>query len=85
MIIPELVPLLEELEGLRFKNKIGAAFGSYGWRGGATRRIAKRLERAKIELIGDPLEVVYVPDKEQLRSCYEFGVELAKRIRESIN
>jgi len=85
VIIPELVPLLEELEGLRFKNKLGAAFGSYGWRGGATKRITNRLEKAKIELIGEPLEVVYVPDGEQLRRCYEFGVEIAKRIREAVN
>jgi len=85
VIIPELVPLLEELEGLRFKNKLGAVFGSYGWRGGATKRIVERLERAKIELIGEPLEVVYIPDKNQLRSCYEFGVEIAKKIKESVS
>ncbi|KXS45124.1 MULTISPECIES: FprA family A-type flavoprotein [unclassified Candidatus Frackibacter] len=83
VMIPELTPLLEELEGLRFKNKLGASFGSYGWRGGAAKRIADRLEGAKIELIDEPLEVKYVPDKEQLKECYEFGVSIAEKIKQS--
>ncbi|MFQ6092720.1 MAG: MBL fold metallo-hydrolase [bacterium] len=32
--LPHVTSLLEELRGLRFVNKMGAAFGSYGWAGG---------------------------------------------------
>ena len=32
-LLPTIRPILEDLKGLRFQNKIGAAFGSYGWSG----------------------------------------------------
>lgn len=82
VILPELVPLLEDLEGLRFKHKIGAVFGSHGWAGGATKRIAERMKAAKIELIEEPFVTKYVPDKETLDEAYEFGRRIARAIKE---
>ena len=32
-LLPTIMPILEDLRGLRFQNKIGAAFGTYGWSG----------------------------------------------------
>jgi len=32
-LLPTIMPIMEELRGLRFKNKIGAAFASVGWSG----------------------------------------------------
>src|SRR5450759_5096510 len=32
-LLPTMLPILEDLRGLKFQNKIGAAFGSYGWSG----------------------------------------------------
>ncbi len=84
VMIPELTPLLEELEGLRFKNKIGAAFGSKGWAGGAAKRIAERMEAAKIEIIGDPFEFKYVPDEDQLNEAYQLGKVMANEIKKNI-
>ncbi len=81
VMIPELTPILEELEGLRFKNKIGAAFGSIGWAGGATKRIAERMKVANIDLVEEPLVFKYVPEKEQLEEAYEYGKRIAQAIK----
>ncbi len=47
-LLPSITPILEDLHGLGFQNKIGAAFGSYGWSGEATKDIEAHLERSKV-------------------------------------
>jgi anaerobic nitric oxide reductase flavorubredoxin len=43
VMMPKIAGMLEEITtGLRFKNKKAAAFGSYGWNGGACRRSHSR-------------------------------------------
>ncbi len=34
-------------------NKIGMAFGSYGWAGGAVREIIKEMEATKIDMLDE--------------------------------
>ncbi len=82
VMLPEMTPILEELEGLRFKNKIGAAFGSRGWAGGAAKRIADRLEKANIDLVADPFEFQYVPAEEQLEAAYQLGINIGQKLSE---
>ena len=38
-LLPTITPILEDLRGLKFKNMIGAAFGSYGWSGESVKLI----------------------------------------------
>ncbi len=40
-MLPSLSPFLEDLKGLKPKNKIGAAFGSYGWSGGGRENLKR--------------------------------------------
>jgi len=47
-------------------NKIGMAFGSYGWSGGAVAEIIKELEGAGIEVMDEKIEIKFVPKKEDL-------------------
>ena len=37
-------PVLEDLKGLKFQSKIGAAFGSYGWSGESVKIIEEHLD-----------------------------------------
>ena len=76
-ILAGMTPILEELSGLRMKNKLGASFGSYGWGGGAAKILQERLAEAEIEVIRDGIEVKWQPDAEALAACREFGRELA--------
>lgn len=80
-VLPTVAPFLREMEGLRPKNKIAAAFGSYGWGGGATAAIEKSLKSAGMELAVLALTLKWVPDKTELKKCYEFGREFAKKVK----
>jgi anaerobic nitric oxide reductase flavorubredoxin len=80
-VLPTVAPFLREMEGLRPKNKLAAAFGSYGWGGGATATIEKALKGAGMELAAPALTVKWVPDKTELQKCYELGREFAKKVK----
>jgi len=82
-VLPTVAPFLREMEGLRPKNKLAAAFGSYGWGGGATVTIEKSLKSAGMELVTPPITVKWVPDKTELQKCYEYGQEFARKIKAS--
>ena len=71
------------MEGLRPKNKLAAAFGSYGWGGGATAAIEKSLKSAGMELVAPAMSAKWVPDKAELQKCYEYGREFAQKIKAS--
>ena len=80
-ILPTVAPFLREMEGLRPRNKLAAAFGSYGWGGGATAAIEKALKSAGMELVAPAMTVKWVPSKTELQKCYEYGREFAKKIK----
>ncbi len=80
-MLPVLAPFLDDLKGLKPKNKIGLAFGSYGWGGGALKTIEERLQEAKIELAAPGLTVKWVPTGDDLDRCRQAGEEMAARIR----
>ena len=79
-VLPTVAPFLEELQGLRPRNKVAAAFGSYGWGGGAVKTIEGSLEKAGMEIVASALTVKWVPDKNELQKCFEFGREFAKKV-----
>jgi len=79
-VLPTVAPFLEEMQGLRPRNKMAAAFGSYGWGGGAVKAIEEKLERAGMEIVAPALTVRWVPDKNEIQKCFEFGKEFAKKV-----
>ena len=44
-VLPTIAPILEDLRGLKFQNKIGAAFGTYGWSGESVKIIEEHLKQ----------------------------------------
>ena len=83
-VLPTVSPFLREMEGLRPKNKLAAVFGSYGWGGGATSAIEKSLKLGGMDLVMPPITVKWVPNKEELQKCFEFGQEFAKKVKASV-
>ncbi|MGI6615956.1 MAG: FprA family A-type flavoprotein [Dethiobacteria bacterium] len=77
-----LSPFLDDLTGLKPVNRLGAAFGSYGWSRGAVKAIEGKLEGAGLDLAGEGLEVLWVPDAEELERCHKWGRALARAIKE---
>lgn len=72
---------LEFLKGLKPKNRIAAAFGSYGWSGGAVESIEKILKETGIGLVEPGLSIRYVPDDNDIKRCYEFGKDFANKVK----
>ncbi|TFF93600.1 FprA family A-type flavoprotein [Candidatus Thorarchaeota archaeon] len=80
-ILPTVAPVLSDFEVLKPKGKKAAAFGSYGWGGGAAKRIQESMERGKMEIIMEPFTVQWVPTEEELEAAYEFGRAFAEAVK----
>ncbi len=82
-LLPTIMPILEDLKGLRFKNKVGAAFASYGWSGESLKQLEDRLKGAKIEILLEGIKFKWQPTMEELGACVEFGSDFAKKMKSS--
>jgi len=80
-LFPTVSDFLTYLKGLRPQNKIGAAFGSFGWSGEAVKLINQELEAMKVKLIDDGLKIKYIPAGEGIDACYELGKKIADELR----
>jgi flavorubredoxin len=81
-LFPSMADVLTYLKGLKPRNLVGAAFGSYGWSGESTKYLAEYLEEMKVESVAEPLKVKYVPDAVSLAECRQLGREVAERLEE---
>lgn len=72
-IYPSLADVLCYLRGLRPRNLVGAAFGSYGWGGEAVKQLNAMLAEMDVAVVHDGLRVRYVPRPEDQVACREFG------------
>jgi len=79
-LFPTISDFLTYMKGLKPQNKIGAAFGSYGWSGESVKLVQKELEAMKFEMIDSGLKIQYVPDKAGKETCAEFGRKIGKAI-----
>jgi len=80
MIFPTVADVLAYLTGLKPRNLVGAAFGSYGWNGLAVKQIVKALEEMKIPVVHSGVSVKYVPDNDDLKQCAALGARVAEAI-----
>ena len=76
-MLPNMADILTYMRGLKPRNMIAAAFGSYGWSGEAVREIEEVLTEMKLEKAGEGIRVKNVPDAEALSRCYDLGKDMA--------
>lgn len=81
-VFPSVAQFMTYLRGLRPKDRIAGAFGSYGWGGGAVRWLYGQLHDMKLETVEPGVEVKNRPVREDMESCYKFGREFAARVKE---
>jgi len=79
-VLTSIAAFLEFLKGLKPTKRVAAAFGSYGWAGGAVKAIENSLRETGIEIAQPGLAVQYVPSAEELKKCFEFGRDFAKKL-----
>jgi len=82
-LFPSVASFLAYMKGLKPRNKIGAAFGSYGWGGGAKRAVEAEMKAAGVELLESDLDYNYRPTEKELEEAVEFGRTVARKIMES--
>ncbi|MBI4843646.1 MAG: flavodoxin domain-containing protein [Nitrospirae bacterium] len=82
ILYPSVAEFLTHLRGLRPKNRIAGAFGSFGWGGGAVKNAYEEFSKMGLETFEPGIQVNYKPDAEDEKKCYEFGREFAKRVKE---
>lgn len=80
-ILPRMAALLSYMKGLKPREKIGAAFGSYGWSGEAVKIMNHSMKEMDFDIIEPGIRVKYVPTHDHLKECVEMG----KRIGLAIN
>jgi anaerobic nitric oxide reductase flavorubredoxin len=82
-VLPTITPILEDLRGLKFQNKLGAAFGCYGWSGEAVKIIEEHFGRCGIPLAREGIRFKWQPRADDLEACRAFGRELAEATKKA--
>lgn len=80
-MLPTIAGFLEFLKGLKPKNRITCAFGSYGWAGGAVASIEKKLRESGLEIAQPSISCRFYPDEGEVKHFYEYGLEFAKKVQ----
>jgi len=72
--------LLSSLAVIKVRDKLGAAFGSYGWSGEAINMIEDRLRGLKLRVPIKGVRARLIPTEEELLVCRDLGVQLAQHL-----
>jgi len=80
-VLATIMPILQDIKGLKFKNKLGAAFGCYGWSGESVKIIENHLTESKIPLVREGIRTKWQPRAQDLEAARAFGRELAAATR----
>ncbi|WP_428897174.1 Flavorubredoxin [Parelusimicrobium proximum] len=83
-IFPSLGDALFYLRGLKFKNLLGASFGSYGWSSAALDNLTKELEIIKADVVSPTVKAIFVPEETDLNACVELGRLVGQKLKEKI-
>ncbi len=80
-MFPTLSAFLTYATGLKPKGKVWAFFGSYGWGGGAVKSMVETARKAGFDVLDPGVEVKYIPEAEDLKKCFEFGRQIAAKVK----
>ncbi|VAW41914.1 rubredoxin-oxygen oxidoreductase [hydrothermal vent metagenome] len=80
-LLPRMAGFLMYMRGLKPTNKIGAAFGSYGWSGESVKLLNQAMQDMKFTICHEGLRVQYVPEHEHLKECVELGHTVARSLK----
>ncbi|MBF0487948.1 MAG: FprA family A-type flavoprotein [Nitrospirae bacterium] len=81
-VFPSIAEFMVHLKGLRPKERLMAAFGSYGWGGGAVNWLYEMFKQMKMPVIEPGVQVQYRLKAEDENRCYEFGRNFARQVKE---
>ena len=79
-LLPSIMPILEDIRGLKFQNKVGAAFGSYGWAAECVKLLEEHLAKSGIPLAAPGVLAKWQPTDDDLAKCRQLGYALADAV-----
>lgn len=83
-VLPRMAGFLMYMRGLKPLNKLGAAFGSYGWSGESVKYLNTAMEEMNISLVEEGFRHKYVPDAASLEECMAIGSRVGKAVKEAM-
>jgi flavorubredoxin len=83
-ILPQMADVMTYLKGLKPANKIGAAFGSFGWSGESVKNLEAMLNEMKVDLVAESIAVKNAPDDDVLEKCHNLGKKVAEELLKRI-
>lgn len=79
--MPGVIKYVENLGKLSLKNKVGTAFGSYGWSGEGPLVVISMLKGYGMNVIEPPLRIKRTPEGEGIEECKKLGKKIADMIK----
>ena len=79
-ILPSVAGMLTYMKGLRPQNRLGAAFGSFGWSGECVKAISEWLDLIGFEQPVEAVKHKFVPGHETGKQCFEMGKALGEAL-----
>ena len=82
-MLPTMGEFVTYLKGLKPQNRIGLAFGSYGWGGQSVKELDAVIEALNWEQPFKGMSVEYIPDDSELAASIELGQKLGSFLLDS--
>jgi anaerobic nitric oxide reductase flavorubredoxin len=82
LMFPSVAEFLYHLTGLRPKNRMMGAFGSFGWGGGGVKEVYEGIKRMGLEAVEPGVQAQYRPSRDDETKCYEYAREFARQVKE---
>ena len=80
-ILPLVAAQLTYMKGLRPLNRIGGAFGSFGWSGEAPKQLQEHLADMHMDMPVEPVKCSWRPDRDVLKACYDMGKTISEALK----
>jgi flavorubredoxin len=80
-IYPPVDSLVRLLEEKKLSKRIVGLFGSYGWSGGAVKRLRRFVENNKLELVEPVIEARFSATDDELEQCRQLGSDVVRAIQ----
>ena len=78
--LPQIWTILTSLNPVIHKGLSASCFGSYGWSGEALKNINERYKQLKLNVVSEPLGIIFKPSENILKDAYNVGLDFAKKV-----
>lgn len=78
--LPQIWTILSSLNPVIHRGLPASCFGSYGWSGEALKNITERYKQLKLNVVSEPLGIVFKASEENLETAFNFGLDFAKKV-----